>query len=190
MALPVGKTHFQLIKYQYVIFVNVLLPQRQHVLQFPGPGLRQVIQFARVGEQVGATWKLVSILPAPASASRFGVLISPPNTPRSSAMINRMLGRGSGLPVASRSLQPARPDKTAARKITLDILILPLNLVHHTKNLVTSRVRRVNRLTGRLRLIDTVCPQRQTCCRFQGDCLTSSFACILAVFPVPMRVRV
>jgi|TARA_B100001094_G_C17906466_1_gene659083 hypothetical protein len=50
-----------------------------------------------VGEQVGAVWKFVNRIPEYARVSRFGVVISPPNEPksdqpRSSATINKMLG--------------------------------------------------------------------------------------------------
>ncbi|MNE32401.1 hypothetical protein D3C80_1260120 [compost metagenome] len=37
----------------------------------------------RVGEQVGAAWKLVRRTPSLARASRLGVSISPPKLPRS-----------------------------------------------------------------------------------------------------------
>ena len=56
-----------------------------------------VNSIARVGEQAGAEWKSVNRMPAWASRSRLGVLISPPNAPisenpRSSATITREVG--------------------------------------------------------------------------------------------------
>src|SRR6516164_6621148 len=69
-----------------------------------------VSSIARVGEQVGAVWKPLSRIPANASASRCGVLISPPNAPRSekprsSATMIREFGR----PAAALSTKAGSP---------------------------------------------------------------------------------